>query len=305
MHPAYFFIAQASDPEISAYAEFFDLTKLSLAALVIAVAYGVNRLAQSALERMSSGAAKHRLLFKKIQSFTRIGLLAVAAYLLVITFFGGDEDNRALLGLGGTIAVAVGFALKDTASSLMAGILILFDQPFQVGDRVQFGNTYGEVKDIGLRSVRIVTLDDNEVSIPNNKFLTESVASANSGALSMMVVIDFHISITEDFELAKRLVYEACLTSKYVYLHRSVTILLFEQVSGAAYATVVRCKAYVIDINYEKAFVSDVTERVKRAFRDHKIRYPYAREYHMKTEVLSEFDAGPSFTGRDDITDMH
>ena len=198
-----------------------------------------------------------------------------------MTFFGGDGDNKALIGLGGTLAVAIGFALKDTASSLMSGILILIDQPFQVGDRVAFGDTYGEVKEIGLRSVRIVTLDDNEVSIPNNKFLTEAVASANSGALDMMVVIKFHIAVTEDFELAKRLVYEACVTSKYVFLHKPVVINVKDEVTAITYATTISAKAYVIDARYETAFITDVTERVKRAFREHQIYYPYGREYQV------------------------
>ncbi len=271
-----------ADPEALAKTlALFDLTKLTVAAVIIGAGFFGNRVVQVTLENFGEGQAKRRLFFKKIQSFTRLAILVVCVYLLAMTFFGGDGDNKALLGLGGTLAVAVGFALKDTASSLMSGILILIDQPFQVGDRVQFGDTYGEVKEIGLRSVRIVTLDDNEVSIPNNKFLTESVSSGNSGALDMMVVVKFHIAVTEDFELAKRLVYEAVVTSKYVFLHKAVTILIKEEVTAIAFATVVIAKAYVIDTRYEMAFVSDVTERVKRAFRHNDIQQPFMRESHV------------------------
>lgn len=45
----------------------------------------------------------------------------------------------------------------------MAGVLILINEPFQVGDRIRFGDYYGEVREIGLRSVRLVTLDDDLV----------------------------------------------------------------------------------------------------------------------------------------------
>ena len=275
--------------EIATKLELFDLTKLTVGGGVILGAFFLNRLIVGALDRMGEGQARRRLLFKKVQSFTRLGIFIVATYLVVMTFFGGDEQNKALIGLGGTLAVAIGFALKDTASSLTAGILILIDQPFQVGDRVQFGDTYGEVKEIGLRSVRIVTLDDNEVSIPNNKFLTESVASANAGALDMMVVLQFHIAASEDFDLAKRLVYEACITSKYVFLHKPVVILLHEEAKGTVHSTVISCKAYVIDTRYEKAFVSDVTERAKRAFRQHQIMYPYMQMLTVRFDDWQEF----------------
>lgn len=284
-------LAQA-EPDVAQIAQkidLFDFTKLTLAATIIAAGFLINRLALATLDRLGEGQAKRRLLFKKIQSFTRLGIFVLSGYLVVMIFFGGDGDNKALLGLGGTLAVAIGFALKDTTSSLMSGILILIDQPFQVGDRVQFGDTYGEVKEIGLRSVRIVTLDDNEVSIPNNKFLTEAVASANGGALDMMVVIRFYIAMTEDFQIAKRLIYEACVTSKYVFLHKPVTILVNDEITDVAFATVITCKAYVIDARYEMEFVSDVTERVKLAFRDHQIHYPYSREYSVRRSDWDDY----------------
>ena len=167
-------------------------------------------------------------------------------------------------------------------TTVAAGIMILFDQPFQVGDRVKFGETYGEVKEIGLRAVRIVTLDDNEVSIPNNKFLTEAVASANGGALDMMVVIRFYIAVTEDFELAKRIVHEACLTSKYVFLKKRVIMAVREEGRDGMFFTTILTKGYVIDARYEEAFMTDVTERVKRAFRRHNILPPYAREMGLE-----------------------
>ena len=269
--------------------EFFSLAKITAALIIIGAGFILNRVIGVTLDRLGEGQAKRRLLFKKVQSFMRLGLFIVGGYLLVTTFFSGDDENKALIGLGGTLAVAIGFALKDTASSLMAGILILIDQPFQVGDRVQFGDTYGEVKEIGLRSVRIVTLDDNEVSIPNNKFLTEAVASANGGALDMMVVVKFYIAMTGDFEKAKKLVYEACVTSKFVFLHKPVVILVKDEVTPISYATVIVCKCYVIDARYEMALVSDLTERVKRAFRQNTIHYPYVREYSVHRTAWDDY----------------
>lgn len=274
-------LAQVDSEAAAELAKTIDVGKITAAVLTVVVAVVVSRVVQVSLDRIAEGMPKRRLLLKKVMSFTRLGIFVFATYLVVMIFFDAKEDKTALIGLGGTLAVTLGFALKDAASSLMSGILILIDQPFQVGDRVKFEDTYGEVKEIGLRSVRIVTLDDNEVSIPNNKFLTESVASANAGSLDMMVVIKFYVAMTEDFEIAKQAVYEACVTSKYVFLEKPVNIVLQDDVVGPAYATVIKCKAYVVDTRYETAFVTDVTERVKRAFREYEIQYPYARELQI------------------------
>lgn len=280
-----FLLAQL-DPkpeEIAAAIEFFDLGRLLQTVIIITIAYFGNRFIGATLDRLGEGQAKLRLLMKKISSFTRIAIFGVAGYLVAMTLLAGDKT--ALYGLGTTLLVALGFAMKDMASSIVSGILILIDRPFQVGDRVQFGDTYGEVKEIGLRVVRITTLDDNEVSIPNNKFLTDVVACGNSGALDMMVVVKFYIAITEDFDLARQIAYEACVTSKYVYLAKPVHVEIKDDVEGNHYITTLTCKSYVIDVRYEEAFATDITQRVKRAFKENKISYPYSRQFRVEDEV--------------------
>jgi small-conductance mechanosensitive channel len=261
--------------------EMIDFGKVFTALIVIALGWTLNHFVSSTLNRFGEGMARRRLFFKKVASFTRLGIFVAATLLVVMTFFAGQE--RALLGIMGTLGLAIGFALKDTVSSVMAGVLILIDQPFQVGDRVYFGDIYGEVKEIGLRSVRINTPSDDMVSIPNNKFLTDAVASANAGTLNMMVTMRFHISVTEDFQKAKRLVYEACVTSKYVFLEKPVVMRVEEVVRSASFATVIKCRAYVIDTRFEKRFATDVTERVKRVFKKHGIQPPYMREQSFTT----------------------
>lgn len=277
-HVATYVLAQAT-PEAQAVIQtlqMIDVGKVVTAAVIIAVAYGLNHLVETTLEGVGEGVARRRLVLKKVSSFARLSIFVAASFLVVVTFLAGQE--KVLLGVMGTLGLAVGFALKDTASSIMAGILILVDRPFQVGDRIYFGDIYGEVKEIGLRAVRIRTPGAEMVSIPNNKFLTEAVASANAGNLDMLVAMEFYIAVTEDFQLAKKLVYGACVTSKYVFLERPVTLLIEDVARDSAFTTVITCKAYVIDTRFEKDFITDVTERVKRSFRKHDIQAPYARE---------------------------
>src|SRR5690606_31615743 len=116
----------------------------------------------------------------------------------VAVAFSVNLTKEVLLAIGGTAAVTIGFALKDLTASILAGIIIIIDRPFQVGDRVSFGGVYGEIASIGLRSVRLVTLDDNVVTIPNNKFLTDIVSSGNWGALDMMIQMDFFVGVDQD-----------------------------------------------------------------------------------------------------------
>jgi small-conductance mechanosensitive channel len=171
--------------------------------------------------------------------------------------------------------VTVGLVLKDQASSVLAGITILVEKPFRVGDRVSFAGYYGDIKSIGLRSVRLVTLDDNEVTIPNNKFLTEPVASGNSGEFTMLVQQDFLIGFDEDIDRAKQLVEQALTSSCYFSMSKPWVVLVNQVVVDATIAVRLRAKGYVIELGYEKLFESDVSERVLGAFREESIKTPY------------------------------
>ena len=251
---------------------FIDLDQLPFVVVVVVVGLVGLRLLTRFLDDLGERVSDRRLLFKKIAALSRF-----AVYLLLAVVAGSSLlvlEREALLAVAGSIGLAVGFAFKDLLASLMAGILLLIDEPFQVGDRVSFDGQYGEITEIGLRSVRMVTLDDNLVTIPNSKFLTDVVASANAGALDCMVVIPFYIAAAEDFSRARQLITEACVTSRYVYLEKPVVTLVEDRFMGERFVTVVTLKAYVFDARYEKPFASDVTERAKRALADAGVRAP-------------------------------
>ncbi len=182
--------------------------------------------------------------------------------------------KEVLVAMGGSAAVAIGLALKDLVESIIAGFILLLDRPFQVGDRVTFSDNYGEIVSIGPRSVRLQTLDDNLVTIPNSKFLSDVVSSGNSGALDMMIVINFYISIEEDLEKVKNLLHETVITSKFVFLERPVVVVFEEIPISNTFVIKVSAKCYVLDCKYEKALQSDIVLRANKIFREEGILRP-------------------------------
>jgi small-conductance mechanosensitive channel len=152
--------------------------------------------------------------------------------------------------------------------------MIIFDRPFQVGDRVSFGGEYGDVLQVGLRSVKLRTLDDSVVTIPNNMLLNEVSSSANFGVLDMQIDTDFYIGIDQNADLARDLVREAAVISRYIYLPKPLNVNVAQVQLDSCVALQIRLKAYVLDTVYEKRFVTDVTLRVQEAFAAHDIKPP-------------------------------
>lgn len=240
--------------------------------VVLFVTWFAVRTLTATLHRMGNRWTDRRLLLHQVSTAARFVMYLVG--IVIAVALSVRLSREVIIALTGTAAVTIGFALKDIAASVIAGIIIIVDRPFQVGDRVTFGGVYGEISTIGLRSVRLVTLDDNVVTIPNNKFLTDVVSSGNWGALDMMIQMDFFIGLDQDVAVAKRLVGEALTSNRYAYTKKPWTVLVNQVVESNYLAIRLRAKAYVLDVQYEKAFETDVTERVLEAFAQHGILPP-------------------------------
>ncbi|WP_020406056.1 mechanosensitive ion channel family protein [Hahella ganghwensis] len=249
-----------------------DPAKLALFLLGALFLWVVNRLVHHLAQRMMASLPGQRfLILQTVTLFSFIWYLG-GLYALVVGIL--QPPRELMLALGGSAVVAVGFALKDVAASLIAGLMLLFDRPFQVGDRVSFGDIYGEIVSIGLRSVRITTLDDNTVTIPNSRFITEVVSSGNAGAMDMMVVTDFYLALDADLKLAQALVREVLVTSRFVFLKKPITFTVSEYPLSDRLAIRLRAKAYVFDVHYEKAFQSDIVIRTEAQFQAQGIKRP-------------------------------
>ncbi|MBM7332054.1 mechanosensitive ion channel family protein [Alloalcanivorax marinus] len=233
-----------------------------------ALNWGVQRLGRNLMERVPA----RRFLILQFTTLLGFAIYTLGTGALLIGVL--NPPREFVLAAAGSLAVALGFALKDVVASLVAGLLLLFDRPFQVGDRITFGDTYGEIVSIGLRAVRVQTLDDNLVTIPNALFITDVVASGNAGELDMMVVTDFHVGLDADLQAARDIIEEVIVTSRFAFLKKPVTLAI-EEVPVAEYLAVrLRAKAYVLDVRYEKAFQSDVVLRVTGLFRERGIARP-------------------------------
>lgn len=259
-------VALAQDaPDLTKLAELIRWGGVVASIPVIIGAFFAIRLIDSVGDRLSERFTNRRPTIQKVQTTVRFFMYAVTVAIAVSLSM--RLDSTALTVIGGAMAFAVGFALRDVVASFIAGITIMFDRPFQVGDRVSYGGEYGDIIKIGLRSVRMRTLSHNIITIPNNKIFTDVTASGNYGALEMQVPMDFYISARQDPKVASEIVREACLTSPYVFLERPVPVSFKQVLVVERLAIQLRVRPYVFDTKYESSFEADVHARVLEAFR--------------------------------------
>lgn len=116
----------------------------------------------------------------------------------------GFNVTSIIAGLG-VAGLALGFAAKDTLANFIAGVTILWDRPFRVGDRVEIDGEFGQVKRITLRSTRIHTNANEVVIIPNQNVANNKIVNHTMQA-SLRLNVPFGIAYKEDIDHARETV---------------------------------------------------------------------------------------------------
>ncbi|MBW6471299.1 MAG: mechanosensitive ion channel, partial [Methanosarcinaceae archaeon] len=203
-----------------------DLGTILDSILILIFAYILIRIITFILTWLSENAGIYRINVKMVIPLLKFSIYIIAIYYILNNVLNLSSEQ--LIVFGGLLGAGIGFGLKDLFADVIGGIVITLEKPYQIGDKIKIRDNYGEVSDIGIRATKIITSDDNLVSIPNFLIFSESVASANSGNPEMMIVIDIYIDHDSDTELAIKILKEALITSKYVFISkkRPYTVLI-------------------------------------------------------------------------------
>ena len=267
----------------------FDLpgtiSKVVFSLFVIFLAYLLIKAFVYGTERIAERRPSQRLFYKRI-----IPIIRIAIWVIVFSYLAFSVFGPALLPAAAAFGVAVGFAGQEIVKNIFGGLTIIIDQPFQTGDRIRVGNSYGEVVSIGLRSTRIQTLDDNLVTIPNSEVMASQVSNANAGELNCQVVTDLYLPGWIDESEAKEVAYNAASSSKYVFRKKPIVVLVKDKYEHG-FVTQLQVKAYVLDTRFESLFMSDVTERARAEFRKRGL-IPKYHGAHTVVDIARQVENG-------------
>lgn len=158
------------------------LSVLQTAAVLIwtSAAY---RIAIALLEAWSRRAAATSIVQPRtlpvFEMLVKVSVVGAAIYFL---FMAWAVDLTAWLASAGIIGIAVGFAAKDTLANLFSGVFIVADAPYKLGDFIVLdGDLRGQVTKIGLRSTRVLTQDDVEITVPNAVIGSSKIVNETGG----------------------------------------------------------------------------------------------------------------------------
>ena len=206
--------------------------------------------------------SRFRLYLLTMVPIIRLLVLVVAVMMIIPIIFNITLQN--FFVIAGAVSVAIGFAFKDLATSLIAGVVAVFERTYRPGDWVTVGKDYGEVQTVGLRSIRIRTLADDIVTITHDRIWTENFSNSNDGDGTLLCVADFYLVPLHDAVRVRSVLMDVANTSAYLDYDRSVNVIVSESPWGTHY----KVKAYPYDMRDQMQFISDLTVRGKQAIRE-------------------------------------
>src|SRR5680860_759066 len=135
------------------------------ALLVIVIASLITVAIQKVLPRVAEKlGGKPRLYL--LASVPLLRLVIILATIMIVVPILVKPSFENMVAIFGALALALGFAFKDYANSLIAGIVTLYEMPYRPGDWVEIDGQYGEVRAIGTRAAELLTPDDTVIVVP-------------------------------------------------------------------------------------------------------------------------------------------
>lgn len=227
-----------------------------------------------------SGRFRFRLL--ALVPIFRLGVFIAALLLILNRVIEPQIEN--IIALISLLGLGLGFAFKDYVSSLIAGVVTLYETPYRPGDWIEVEGAYGEVRAINLRSVEIVTPDSTVVIIPHLKIWNQLLFNANDGRRQLLCVADFYLHPDHNGREVQDILYDVASTSAYLQSDQPIRVVVHEQLWGTHY----RLKAYPIDPRQQFEFITDLTIRSKEILAEKGIRFASAPAISQENNLSSK-----------------
>jgi small-conductance mechanosensitive channel len=199
--------------------------------------------------------------------------------ILVLQAYGVDLSGLKIIT--GALGVGIGFGLQNITNNFISGIIIIFEQPIKVGDRVEVGDIQGDVVRISIRATTIRTNDNISIIVPNSYFVSNNVINWSYNNHYVRLRFRVPVSYKEDPEHVKKVLLEVAAECSSVLTEPKPDIW-FDEFGESA--LVFQMNVWTRDyVTSPKTLKSILYYAVSKKFKEHKIEMPYAqRDLYIK-----------------------
>jgi small-conductance mechanosensitive channel len=236
----------------------------------------------------------NRLILRRILSrfITDTGIqftmLRIVHYLIMITgtvvaFQFVGIDLAGLTVIFGLLSVGIGFGLQNVTSNFISGIILLFERPIKVGDRVTVGEVEGDVTSINMRSTTIQSLDNISIIVPNSEFISSTVTNWSYGDPKIRLKIEVGVSYKSDLDIVIKSLKE--VANQHADILKDPEPLVFLSEFGDSSWNML----LIVWLGTPKRYYltrSEINCAIVKKFRDYAVEIPFPqRDLHVRSPL--------------------
>ena len=211
--------------------------------------------------------------------------MVIVLGLLVIVQTAG-VDLSALTIIAGALGIGVGLGLQNITNNFLSGVIILFERPIKVGDRVQVGDIAGDIVQISPRATTVITNDNISIIIPNSDFIANSVINWSHTDRNIRIHVPMGVSYGSDVEKVKQVLLEVAEEHPGV-LKTPPSQVLFKEFGDSSlnFELLVWSSEYMTRPSILRSELNFV---IRRKFIENKIEIPFPqRDLHVRGGLLN------------------
>lgn len=248
---------------------------------VLVISKGILRVAKVLLEGASEHDRVKSINDQTLPLFNNLVLMVIILAALYAMFLVWGIDVTAWLASAGILGIAIGFAAKDTLSNLISGAFILADKPYSIGDLVVLGSGItGIVSAVGLRSTRIRTFNDEEVTVPNGIIANEALINKSTGPDTGRVKVEVGVAYGTDLAKVEEILLDIAKGNETV-IEEPAPSVSFTDFGDSSLDFVLSCRVRSpLDVF---GTASELRGAIHSRFAENNIEIPYPqRDVNMK-----------------------
>jgi small-conductance mechanosensitive channel len=183
----------------------------------------------------------------------------------------------------GLLSVGIGFGLQNVTSNFVAGLILLFERPIKVGDRVTIGELEGDVLEINIRSTTVRSLKNISIIVPNSDFVSSKVINWSHGDPKIRLEIEVGVSYNSDLDTVLRVLKEVASENREVLDNPKPDVLLWEFGDSA---WIMMLRVWIDNPKRHPLVRSDINCAIVRSFRNNGIEIPFPqRDLHFRSPL--------------------
>ncbi len=216
----------------------------------------------------------------------RYTLSRISQYIIIIigvlfSFQFLGLDLTGLTVILGFLSVGIGFGLQNVTSNFISGLIVLFERPISVGDRVMVNDVEGDVIEINIRATKIRTMDNISLIVPNSEFVSKNVINYSHGDPTYRLEINVGVSYNSNLDTVVKALDEVAKENETVLktVPHNIQLVEFGDSSWN-----MKLLVWIPDVKFYPTVRNELNQAIVRKFAEYKIEIPFPqRDLHVKS----------------------